>query len=128
MDIKTAQLTLEFEPGMTDRYKSLRECLVACVYSKGLSNVAFDLGKSPGNLSHELSEETTRHFSVESLEMYIQKSGDLMPIYYLIARYLGNQAAAEGATLRRVEDQLQEMVSMVAQLAASNKPMSRKGR
>lgn len=43
----TSQLTLEFEPGLAERHKSLRECMVSCVYSRGLSNVADDLGKAP---------------------------------------------------------------------------------
>ena len=111
----TTQLTLEFEPGLTERYRSLRECLVACVYSHGLSNVADDLAKAPGNLARELAGDSDRHFSIEALEVYIQKQGDLTPIYYLIARYLGDQAAAESATLRRVEGLLAEVAALVGQ-------------
>lgn len=51
----TSQLTLKFEPGLADRHKSLRECMVSCIYQRGLSNVADDLGKSPGNLSAALA-------------------------------------------------------------------------
>lgn len=81
----TSQLTLEFEPGLAERHKSLRECMVSCVYSRGLSNVADDLGKSPGNLSAELAEDSPRYFSIDSLERYLKKTGDMTPIHYLLA-------------------------------------------
>jgi len=112
----TNQLTLSFEPGITDRYGNLRECVTACVYSRGLKRVAMDLDKAPGNLSRELGGDSDRHFSVEALERYIQTQGDLTPIYYLIARYMGDQAQAEAATMRRLEDLLAEVKVAVAQV------------
>ena len=120
----TSQLTLSFEPGLTDRYSNLRECVTACVYSRGLKRVAMDLDKAPGNLSRELGGDSDRHFSVECLERYIQTQGDLTPIYYLIARYMGDQAAAEGATLRRVEGLMQEVAALMAQ-SGTKKPVRR---
>ena len=121
----TSQLTLSFEQGLMDRYSSLRECVTACVYSRGLKRVAMDLDKAPGNLGRELGGDSDRHFSVEALERYIQTQGDLTPVYYLIARYLGDQAAAEGATLRRVEDLMQQVAGLMAQSGATKKPARR---
>lgn len=116
------QLTLTFEPGVLERYGSLVECVAAGVYQRGLKRVAGDLDKAPGNLSRELAGDSDRHFSVLALERYIQTQNDLTPIYYLIARYLGDQAAAEGATLRRVENLLSEVTSIMAQ---QGKPLKR---
>lgn len=121
----TTQLTLELEPGLTDRFSSLRECVTACVYQRGLKRVAMDLDKAPGNLSRELGGDSDRHFSVECLERYIQTQGDLLPIYYLISRYLGDQAAAEGATLKRVEGLMQEVAALMAQSGVAKKPVRR---
>lgn len=109
------QLTLEFEPALTERYRNLLECVTAGVYQRGLKRVAADLDKAPGNLSRELSGDTDRHFSVEALERYIQTQGDVTPIYYLIARYMGDQAQADAATLKRVEGLLSEVASLVGQ-------------
>lgn len=117
----SVQLTLELQPGLLERFSSLRECVTAGVYQRGLKRVAMDLDKAPGNLSRELGGESDRHFSVEALERYIQTQGDLTPIYYLIARYMGDQAAAEGATLRRVESLMQEVAALMAQ-APGKKP------
>lgn len=119
------QLTLELEPGLVERYGSLRECMTACVYSRGLKRVAMDLDKAPGNLSRMLAGEGGYHFSIESMERYVQSQGDLTPIYYLIARYMGDQAAAEGVTLRRVEDLMQEVAALMAQSGQRKKPAGR---
>jgi hypothetical protein len=116
------QLTLEFEPGLTERYSNLRECVTACIYSRGLKRVAMDLDKAPGNLSRELGGDSDRHFSVEALERYIQTQGDLTPIYYLIARYMGDQAQSEAATMRRVEDLMGQVAALVGPVQAPKKP------
>ena len=113
-----SQLTLELEPGLAARHKSLLECLAARIYQKGLGIVAIDLDKAPGNLSRELAGGPDRHFSVESLELYIQKHNDLTPILYLIARYMGDQATAEAATMRRLEDLMAEVRAAVGQVQA----------
>lgn len=119
------QLTLEFEPGLVDRFGSLRECIAAGVYQRGLKRVASDLDKAPGNLSRELGGESDRHFSADALERYIQTQGDLTPIYYLIARYMGDQSKAEAATLNRVESLMQEVAALMAQSGAAKKPARR---
>lgn len=110
-----AQLTLDFEQNITDRFGSLRECVAGCVYQRGLKRVAADLDKAPGNLSRELGGDSDRHFSVEALERYIQTQGDLTPIYYLIARYMGDQAQTEAATMKRLEDLMGQVASIVGQ-------------
>lgn len=86
--VAAAQLSLNFDPELHERYGSLRECCAQGVYQRGLSKVAPSLNKAPGNLSVELSEDPARHFSVDSLEAYIEKFGDTTPIYYLVSKYL----------------------------------------
>lgn len=101
------QLTLSFEPGLSDRYTCLRECVASGVYRHGLSNVAIDLDQAPGNLSVQLSADPSRHFSVDSLERYIERSKDTTPIYYLIDKFLkGKEQADELATLMPMLKQL----------------------
>ena len=119
-----SQLTLEFEPGLTERFSSLRECMTGCIYGRGLKRVAMDLDKAPGNLSRMLAGEGGYHFSIELMERYIQTQGDLTPIYYLIARYLGDQAQAEAATMRRLEELMSQVTAIVGE-AKSRKGRSR---
>lgn len=91
------QLTLDFEPGLTDIYRSVRECAAAGIYRRGLGKCAIDLNKAPGNLTVELSDDVARHFSTDSLELYIEKSKDFLPIYYLIEKFLADKNIRQDA-------------------------------
>jgi hypothetical protein len=107
--IKAAsQFTLDFEPGLVERYGSLRECIAAGVYQRGLGSVAIDLDEAPGNLSVKLSANDVRHFHVENLERYLEKTGDLTPIYYLAEKFLSDsgakQKAASAELLRKMAE------------------------
>ncbi len=111
------QLTLDFEAGLTERFSSLRECIATGVYQRGLGRVAIDLNQAPGNLSVQLSEDSSRHFSVDSLETYIAKTGDVTPIYYLAEKYLSDKTAkadAAQAELLALLPQLQQLIKKVA--------------
>lgn len=100
-----SQLVLDFEPGLVERYGSLRECVATGVYQRGLKRVAIDLDQAPSNLSVQLSEDPSRNFSVDALEQYIAKTGDLNPIYYLAEKFLSDrdakQEAAQAELLRQ---------------------------
>lgn len=109
------QLTLELEPGLTDRYRCLRDVMAAGIYHRGLKRVAGDLDIAPGNLSCMLNDDSQRKFGTDDLERYIQTQGDLTPIHYLIARYMGDMAASEANTMKRVETLLGEVAALVGQ-------------
>jgi hypothetical protein len=109
------QLTLSFEPGLSDRHMSLRDCIAACVYQRGLGNIAIDLNKAPGNLSVELSEDTSRNFSVDSLERYVEKTGDTTPIYYLIDKFLNDQGHKQNAALAQLAPMLRQLAPLMKQ-------------
>lgn len=91
----STQLMLDFDPAMHERYRSLRECIAVGVYQRGLGRIAIDLDMAPSNLSVQLSEDPSRKFSVESLETYIEKTGDTTPIYYLISKFLQDERDTE---------------------------------
>jgi hypothetical protein len=109
------QLTLNFDAGISERYKCLRECIAAGIYRNGLGNTAIDLDIAPGNLSVQISDDHTRHFSVDSLERYIEKTGDTAPIHYLIDRFLKAKSTTE--------PDVAEMLSMFKQMAPTLKRM-----
>lgn len=102
------QLTLNFEPGLSDRYPSFRECVASSVYRYGLTNAAIDLDKAPGNLSVELSADPSRKFGIEDFEKYLAKSRDFTAIYYLIDKFLKEGAGNEpdAAELRAMFKQM----------------------
>jgi hypothetical protein len=112
--ISPAQLTLNFEPGLIDRYGSLRECVATGVYQRGLKRVAIDLDQAPSNLSVQLSEDASRHFSVDSLERYIEKTGDKTPVLYLVERFLAPELQNKG--IKQVEAMKAQLQAMLQQL------------
>lgn len=109
------QLTLTFDPGISERHLSLRDCVAAGIYQRGLGNVAIDLNKAPGNLSVELSEDPSRHFSVESLERYIEKTKDTTPIYYLIDKFLNDKGHKQNAALAQLAPLMQQLAPLFKQ-------------
>lgn len=111
------QLALEFEPGLTARFRNAREAVAQGVYRRGLKATAMDLNKAPGNLSVELADDGVRHFSLDSFEEYLQVTGDMQPLYYLVERYLGGEGAARADALDRVmrmADQLEHLPALLA--------------
>lgn len=107
------QLTLQFDESLTAAHRTLRDVVASGVYRRGLRAVAADLDLSPGNLSVALSDDPHRKFGVDDLERYIRSTGDKAPIYYLVGKYLGDEAAARDQALGQVADLLQRLPSML---------------
>jgi hypothetical protein len=108
------QLTLEIDENVLQAHRSLRDCVAAGVYRRGLKAVAADLDLSPGNLSVALSDDQHRKFSVDELERYVQTTGDKSPIYWLVARYCGDESALRDAALAQVADALKNLPALIA--------------
>lgn len=116
--ISPSQLTLNFEPGLVERYGSLRDCIATGVYQRGLKRVAIDLDQAPSNLSVQLSDDPSRRFSVDSLEAYIEKTGDKTPVLYLVERFLAPELQNKGIKqVEAVKAQLAELMRQVEGLA-----------
>jgi hypothetical protein len=107
-------MTLQLEEGLVERFADLRDCAASCVHRTGLSRVADALDVSRGNLSVALSADPHRKFGVDELEAYIQRFGDKTPIYYLVAKYLGDEAAARDQALAQVAAMVAGLPQMLA--------------
>ncbi len=108
------QMTLDLDTGLTDRFRSVKEVVAAGVYRRGLKRCAGDLDVAPGNLSVQLAGDGQRHFDTDLLERYIQVTGDKTPIYFLVAKYCGDQSASRHEALERVQSLLNELPSLLA--------------
>lgn len=112
--ISASQLTLNFEPGLVERYGSLRDCVATGVYQRGLKRVAIDLDQAPSNLSVQLSDDPSRRFSVDSLETYIEKTGDKTPILYLVERFLAPELENKG--IKQVETMKAKLAELMREM------------
>jgi hypothetical protein len=85
------QMTLDFLPGLAERYSNALECVKTCVYSsaKPLKTIAADMDMSQSDLSRKLANnpEDPRRFSLVDLETYITATGDTTPILYLAQKF-----------------------------------------
>lgn len=107
------QLTLNFEPGLTDRHAKLIDCVRECVIShqKPLKAIAADMDLSQSELSRRLSpsDKDRRNFSIDDLETYIATQGDVTPIHYLVEKYLESSEHKKARAL----DVLSKLMPMV---------------
>ena len=116
MSISTAakQLTLSLEPGLTQRFRCVRDAVAQGVYQRGLKRTAGDLDMAPGNLSVALADESQRKFGTDEMELYIERTGDLTPVYFLVEKYLSDKTATQDQAMAAVADMLKSIPGMLA--------------
>lgn len=113
----TSQLTLNLELGVSQRHRSLRACMAAGVYATGLDRIAVKVDEAPSKLSEKLaggSGDRARDVGLDLFERYLDKSSDLMPIYYLIDKYLRDPAARQSEALAKLAKLADELPALLA--------------
>lgn len=121
-------MTLQLDEGLVERYAVLRDCVAACVHTTGLTKVADKLDISRGNLSVALSADPHRKFGLDELEAYIEAFGDKTPIYYLIAKYLGDEVATRDQALGQVHQMLANLPTMLSAAGFKQATPPKRGR
>lgn len=100
------QLSLTFEPGLAQRSRCLRDHVAQRVYSFGLVNAAGRLDLSPSRLTEKLagvdSGGKSRGMTLDELEAFIEKTGDVTPVYYLADKYLRDPAVSQQEALAKI--------------------------
>lgn len=118
------QLSLSIEPGVSSRFRSLLECVASGVYQRGVGRVAPMVDVAPSHLSVQLSDDPSRRFAVESLELYLEKTGDFTPIYYLIDKFLRDPQARQQEAIAQLANMVPHLIATMqaAGLAPSARP------
>ena len=115
-----AQLTLNFEPALPDRFRTLRDFIAhrVQVQAKPAKTIAADMDMSPSTLSRKLSpgDGDTQRFNLDDLEHYIAVTGDTGAIEYLAAKFLCSDQSRKVRALARVETLSAELAGLVAAL------------
>ena len=114
------QLKLDFEPGITEQFRTLKQCVAAVVYGYrgGLNSVAGACDVSPSTLSRMLNEneDDPRHLPLDFLPKIIEATGDLRPLQWLAAKFLPDDNMRRDAALARLEQLLPLMAADMATL------------
>lgn len=112
------QLTLHLEPGLAQRSRSLREHMATRVYARGLVDVAGKMDLSPSKLTEKLagsdSGDKPRGMTVDELESYIQRTGDISPVHYLADKYLRDPAVAQQEALAKLASLAEVLPALMA--------------
>jgi hypothetical protein len=98
------QFTLDFMPGLTERYPRWEDTLTHAVYSSrlGLNGVAAKLDQAPSDLCKRLAGEETRPLRAKDVLGIIDATGDFTPIYWLLERFLKDPDAKKQEALARL--------------------------
>lgn len=115
----TAQLALDFQPGLTAQFKTLTQVCAAAVYASrnGLSGVAGDLDIAPSDLCRRLSEDGDRPLTAEQVDGIVASTHDYRPIYWLIERHLQDPEAKRLQAIHQLSQVMPLVQALVEQAA-----------
>lgn len=121
-----AQLTLNFEPALPEKYRTLRDFLAyrVQVQPRPAKSIAADMDMSPSMLSRKLTpgDGDTQRFNVDDLENYINQTKDTTPIEYLASKYLQSDASRQARAIARVENLAAELATALASIKSEARP------
>lgn len=113
----TTQMTLDFQPGLTERFPALLDCVRQSAYThrNPLKTIAADMDMSQSDLSRKLAgnHDDPRRMSVEDLEKFIVATGDVTPIYYLVEKYLADHEATQRRAMGELARQLPDILALI---------------
>jgi hypothetical protein len=113
----STQMTLDFQPGLTDRFAGVLDCMRQGAYThrNPLKTIAADMDMSSSELSRKLSgnPEDPRRMSVDDLEKYLGATGDMTPIYYLVEKYLADHEATHRRAMGELAKQLPDILALI---------------
>ena len=113
----TTQMTLDFQPGLSERFATLLDVLRSGAYShrNPLKTISADMDMSQSELSRKLSGNTDdpRRMSVDDLEKYLLATGDMTPIFYLAEKYLADHDAAQRRAMGELAKQLPDILALI---------------
>lgn len=123
------QLTLHLEPGLARRNRSLRDHMATRVYARGLVDVAGKMDLSPSKLTEKLAGADSggkpRGMTLDELEAYIERTGDVSPVHYLADKYLRDPAVAQQEALAKLAALAEVIPGLMAAAGLQSAPKGR---
>lgn len=118
--VSKLQLKLDFEPGITEQFRTLKQCVAASVYGYrgGLGTVAAACDVSPSALSRMLNEneDDPRHLPIDFLTKIIETTGDIRPLQWLAVKFIPDEETRRDMALTRIEQILPSLVADIASI------------
>ena len=121
--VSSSQMTLNFEPGITERHKTCLDAVREAIYKhrNPLKTIAADMDMSSSDLSRKLSEDPNepRRFTLHDFEAYLKATGDMTPLYYLVEKYLADDELKQKRAMSELTKQLPQIMALVKQLGGA---------
>jgi hypothetical protein len=118
-------MSLDFEPGLSTRFRTLEDCLAHVVHTSraGVDGVAAHLDMSPSELSRRLNahlpqregEPNNRPLRVSDMVGIIEKTRDLRAIHYLVERFTRDPEVVKTQALQQIALLIPMLVAMFEQ-------------
>lgn len=113
----TQQLTLDFEPGLTEKHGHCLDVIREGAYTNRnpLKTIAADMDMSQSELSRKLAghPEDPRHFTLLDLEKYVNATGDVQPIYWLVEKFLTDESLKQQRAMSRIAAMLPDLEALL---------------
>lgn len=123
--VAKVQFSLDLEPSLLEQHRTFKQVLAASVYGckHGLSGVAAHCDLSPSALSRMLNEneDDPRHLPADLVPLIIEGTADLRPIYWLIAKFLPDEATRQRAAVAQLEALMPHLTATLAALQKGRK-------
>lgn len=114
------QLKLDFEPGLTERHKTLLACIRETAYrsQKPLKAIAADMDVSESDLSRKLSgnPDDPRRLTVDDLVCFVEVTGDVTPINWLIEKFHLDDSERTQRAAKEFMRQLPQTIALLKQM------------
>lgn len=113
--LSTTQLQLDFEAGISDTHKRLKDFLRDRVHCRPGGFIpkalAAEMDLSPSELTRKLADNPRdpRNFTVDDLESYLDVTGDCEPLYYLVEKWIGRNPRASQQKITALEAEIQRL-------------------
>lgn len=121
--VSQPQLTLNFEPSLPERFKSLREYIAFRIQEQRINatSLAGKMDLSPSVLSRKLNQPAgdTQRFNLEDLESYIAETKDISPIEFLAAKFMDSPDARRIRAIARLEGLTADLERTLSSLRAA---------
>jgi len=121
------QLTLTLSPGLTQRHRTLRDCLqTAVIKSKGgVAGIAPAVDMSPSLLGRKLAgseDDPHRTLDIEDFDAVLTalaEEGDHTPLFWLIEKYLPSDEQRHAAAMDQLHALMPRLTELVAQVSGA---------
>jgi hypothetical protein len=89
------QVVLNFDASPFDGYAKCREFIAHRIHKQGVPQkaIAADMDYSPSHLNRKVTQspKDTAKFTLDDAELFIEVTGDISPVYYLVHKYAANR-------------------------------------